>query len=216
MGQKVNPTGFRLGTLRYWESIWYAGRNQYHKQLVEDFRIREYLLKKLENAAVSKVEIKRVLDDKVTVNIHSARPGLIIGRKGAEIDRLSSDLTAKFGKKAEVKIVEIKKADLDSNLVAQKIASQFLRRIAFRRVMKSAVYKTLRDGALGIKIQVSGRLAGAEMARVEWVREGRVPLQTIRADIDYGFAEGRTKYGIIGIKVWIYKGDKLDYEKFAF
>lgn len=216
MGQKVNPIGFRLGVLKYWDSVWFADRTDYRKQLVEDFKIRKFITGRLDHAAVSKVEIRRTVGNKVKVNIFSARPGIIIGRKGAEIDKLSKQIKKLIGKDAEVKISEVKKPDMDANLVAQKIGSQFLRRIAFRRVMKNAVYKTMREGALGIKVQVSGRLGGSEMARVEWSRDGRVPLQTIRADIDYGFSEAKTKYGVIGIKVWIYKGDILDYQKFAF
>ncbi len=222
MGQKVNPIGFRLGILKYWDSVWYADKKKYKEQLIEDFKIRNYITKKLQHAAVSKVEIRRESAERIKVVIHTARPGLVIGRKGTEIDKLTDEVfmlvnkNSKQEKKVDISIQEIKNPDLDANLVAQKIAAQFLRRIAFRRVMKQAAAKTMREGAEGVKIQVAGRLGGAEMARTEWIRLGRVPLQTIRADIDYGFAEAKTKYGVIGIKVWIYKGEVLEYEKFAF
>jgi len=216
VGQKVHPIGFRLGNLRHWESIWFADRRNYGNQLVEDLNIRKYLEKRLEHAAVSKIEINRVAGNKIRVVIFTARPGIVIGRKGSEIDQLTKELESLSNKKVTIKIREIKKPDLDANLVAQKIAAQFLRRIAFRRVLKGSLFKCRKEGAQGVKIHVAGRLGGTEIARREWVHDGSVPLHTIRADVDYGFAESFTKYGTIGVKVWIYKGDVLDYEKFAF
>lgn len=216
MGQKVNPIGFRLGNLKQWESIWFADKRNYSQQLIEDFKIRTYLEKRLQQAAVSKIEINRVAGNKIRIVIFTARPGIVIGRKGSEIDKLSQEIEKISGKKITIRIREVKQPDMDANLVAQKIAAQFLRRIAFRRVLKGALFKTMKEGALGVKIHVAGRLGGAEIARREWVHDGCVPLHTIRADIDYGFAESFTKYGTIGVKVWIYKGEVLDYQKFAF
>src|SRR3989338_9294978 len=208
MGQKTHPKGFRLGVSKPWDSKWYAGRQQYAKLVHEDKKIRDYLKKKLFHAGVSSIEIERA-SDHLTVNIHTARPGLVIGKKGAGIDSLKQEV-ARFTKDAvEINIKEVRRAELDAQLVAENVAMQLERRVAFRRAMKKAVQAALKHGALGIKIQCAGRLAGAELARTEWYREGRVPLHTLRADIDYGFAEAKTTYGIIGVKTWIYKGEVL-------
>ncbi|MDH4099911.1 MAG: 30S ribosomal protein S3 [Nitrospirota bacterium] len=207
MGQKVHPAGFRLGVIRTWDSRWYA-KKDYAKQLHEDLMIRKVLKEKLYHAGVSKIDIERVAG-RAKICIHTARPGIVIGKKGAEIDKLKKDLEVITGKQIYVDIVEIRKAELDAQLVAESIALQIERRVAFRRAMKKSVVSALRFGAEGIKVNCSGRLAGAEIARTEWYREGRVPLQTLRADIDYGFAEAKTTYGQIGIKVWIYKGEVL-------
>lgn len=208
MGQKTHPKGFRLGISKPWDSKWYAGRQQYSKLVHEDKKIRDYLKEKLFHAGVSLIEIERA-SDHVTVNIFTARPGLVIGKKGAGIDSLKLDV-AKFTKDAiEINIKEVRRAELDAQLVAENVAMQLERRVAFRRAMKKAVQAALKHGALGIKIMCAGRLAGAELARTEWYREGRVPLHTLRADIDYGLAEAKTTYGIIGVKAWVYKGDVL-------
>jgi len=207
LGQKVHPAGFRLGVIRTWDSRWYA-KKDYAKQLHEDLMIRKVLKEKLYHAGVSKIDIERVAG-RAKICIHTARPGIVIGKKGAEIDKLKKDLEVITGKQIYVDIVEIRKAELDAQLVAESIALQIERRVAFRRAMKKSVVSALRFGAEGIKVNCSGRLAGAEIARTEWYREGRVPLQTLRADIDYGFAEAKTTYGQIGIKVWIYKGEVL-------
>ncbi|OGQ04001.1 MAG: 30S ribosomal protein S3 [Deltaproteobacteria bacterium RIFCSPLOWO2_01_44_7] len=208
MGQKTHPKGFRLGISATWDSKWYAKPEQYAKSLHEDIKIREYLKGKLYNAGIAKIEIERA-SDRVTVNVHTARPGLVIGKKGAGIDSLRLDL-ARFTKdEVNINIKEVRRAELDAQLVAENVAMQLERRVAFRRAMKKAVQSALKFGALGIKIQCGGRLAGAELARTEWYREGRVPLHTLRADIDYGFGEAKTTYGIIGVKTWIYKGEVL-------
>lgn len=205
MGQKTHPVGNRLGIIRTWDSRWFLKRG-YASQLVEDINIRKMIKEKLFHAGVSRIEIER-MGQKIRVIIHTARPGIIIGKKGAEVEKLRKELEALTGREAAIDIKEIRKPELDSQLVAENIALQLEKRVAFRRAMKKAVASALRFGALGIKVACSGRLAGAEIARAEWYREGRVPLHTFRADIDYGFAEARTTYGIIGIKVWIYNGD---------
>jgi len=207
MGQKVHPVGLRLGIIKTWESRWYAKKN-YAALLHEDIRIRSIVKERLTHAGVSKIEIERA-GQKAKVNIHTARPGIIIGKKGAEVDKLKKDLEAMTGKQMYINIQEIRRPELEAQLVAENIALQLERRIAFRRAMKKSVTSALRLGAQGIKITCAGRLAGAEIARTEWYREGRVPLHTLRADIQYGFAEAKTTMGQIGVKVWIYKGDVL-------
>ena len=207
MGQKVHPYGFRVGIIKPWLSRWYMGRD-YAKTLHEDLEIRTYLKKQLEQAAVSTIEIERVAD-KIRVEIHTARPGIVIGKKGAEIEKLRKLLNAKTGKEIFVNVREIKRPELDAQLVAENIASQLKRRVGFRRALKRAVTTTMKLGAEGIRVNISGRLGGAEIARSEWYREGRVPLHTLRADIDHGFAESNTTYGVIGVKVNIFKGEIL-------
>lgn len=207
MGQKVHPTGFRLGIIKTWDSRWYAKKN-YASLLHEDIRIRSIVKERLTHAGVSKIEIERA-GQKAKVNIHTARPGIIIGKKGAEVDKLKKDLEAMTGKQMYINIQEIRRPELEAQLVAENVALQLERRIAFRRAMKKSVTSALRLGAQGIKITCAGRLAGAEIARTEWYREGRVPLHTLRADIQYGFAEAKTTMGQIGVKVWIYKGEVL-------
>lgn len=203
MGQKVHPIGFRLGINKTWVSRWYA-ENDFGKLLQEDLTIRKYLKKKLYQAGVSKIEIERATS-KIRINIFTSRPGMVIGRKGAEIDQLKKELQALTDKEIYINIHEIKKPDLDAQLVAESIALQLIRRVAFRRAIKKSVSTALKFGALGIKVSCAGRLGGAEIARQEWYREGRVPLHTLRANIDYGFAEALTTYGLIGVKVWINK-----------
>ncbi|TXI51994.1 MAG: 30S ribosomal protein S3 [Mycobacterium sp.] len=206
MGQKINPYGFRLGVTTEWKSRWFSDRD-YKEYLTEDWKIRRALMGKLESAAVSRIEIERTRD-KVRVDIHTARPGIVIGRRGAQADELRALLTKITGNpKVQLNIVEIKTPELDAALIAQGVADQLVNRIAFRRAMKRAVQNAQRAGALGVRVQCSGRLGGAEMSRTEWYREGRVPLHTLRADIDYGFYEAKTTFGRIGVKVWIYKGD---------
>jgi small subunit ribosomal protein S3 len=207
MGQKVHPIGFRLGIIKTWESRWYAKKN-YAALLHEDIKIRNEVKARLTSAGVSKIEIERA-GQKAKINIHTARPGIIIGKKGAEVDKLKKDLEAMTGKQMYINIQEIRRPELEAQLVAENIALQLERRIAFRRAMKKSVTSALRLGAQGIKINCAGRLAGAEIARTEWYREGRVPLHTLRADIQYGFAEAKTTMGQIGVKVWIYKGEVL-------
>ena len=207
MGQKVHPVSFRLGINRTWDSKWFANK-EYSAFILEDFNIRKFLKKKLLQAGVSKIEIERAAN-KVRIRIHAARPGIIIGKKGVEIERLKSELEKMIKRDAILDIQEVRKAEVDAQLVAENVAMQLVRRIAFRRAMKKSVTSALRFGAQGIKISCSGRLGGAEMARREWYREGRVPLHTIRADIDYGFAEAFTTYGVIGVKVIIFKGEIL-------
>ncbi len=206
MGQKVHPTGIRLGIVKDWTSTWYANSKDYASFLHTDIKVREYLRKKLANASVSRIQIERPANN-ARVIIHTARPGIVIGKKGEDIERLRNEITQMMGVPAQVSVEEIRKPELDAYLVAESVAQQIERRIMFRRAMKRAVTNTMRLGAQGIKIHVSGRLNGAEIARSEWYREGRVPLHTLRADIDYGFAESRTTYGVIGIKVWIFKGE---------
>jgi len=207
LGQKVHPVSFRLGINKTWDSRWFANK-EYSAFVLEDFNIRKFLKKKLLQAGVSKIEIERATN-KVRIRIHAARPGIIIGKKGVEIERLKSDLEKMIKRDAILDIQEVRKAEVDAQLVAENVAMQLVRRIAFRRAMKKSVSSALRFGAQGIKISCSGRLGGAEMARREWYREGRVPLHTIRADIDYGFAEAFTTYGVIGVKVIIFKGEIL-------
>jgi small subunit ribosomal protein S3 len=211
MGQKVHPIGFRLGVIKTWDSRWYAKKN-YAALLHEDIKIRSIVKERLTHAGVSKIEIERA-GQKAKINIHTARPGIIIGKKGAEVDKLKKDLEAMTGKQMYINIQEIRRPELEAQLVAENIALQLERRIAFRRAMKKSVTSALRLGAQGIKITCSGRLAGSEIARTEWYREGRVPLHTLRADIQYGFAEAKTTMGQIGVKVWIYKGDVLQQPK---
>ena len=208
MGQKVNPHGLRVGVIKNWDSRWFAKDNVFGDTLVEDYNLRKYLKKALFSAGISKVEIER--DDKrVRLHIHCAKPGMVIGRNGAEIEKLRETCQKKLGKPVVVNIVEIKNPDADAQLVAENIAAQLEKRISFRRAMKLAIGRAMRLGVKGIKTQVSGRLGGAEIARSEMYREGTIPLQTLRADIDYGFAEADTTYGRIGVKVWIYKGEVL-------
>ncbi len=207
MGQKVNPIGFRLGVIKTWDSKWYAEAD-FAKNLHEDLKIRQFLKKRLYSAGISKIEIERAAN-KTKINIHAARPGLIIGKKGVEVEQLKKDLAAITTKEVFININEVRKPELDAQLVAENVALQLERRIAFRRAMKKSVTSTLKFGAKGIRITCSGRLGGAEMSRTEWYREGRVPLHTLRADIDYGFAEAKTTYGIIGVKVLIFKGEVL-------
>ena len=210
MGQKVNPHGLRVGVIKNWDSRWYASDEKFGDILVSDYNLREFLKNKLLNAGVSKIEIERDAKETVKVLIHCAKPGMIIGKGGSEIDNVRKDVEKLTGKKAVVNVVEVKPVDLDAQLVAESICSQLERRIAFRRAMKQAIGRTMRLGAKGIKIACSGRLAGAEIARTEHYHEGTIPLQTIRADIDYGFWEANTTYGKIGVKVWIYKGEVLN------
>ncbi len=214
MGQKVHPTGFRLGIATDWTSKWYADSGQFADFLDEDMKIREFLRKKLSQAAVSRIQISRPAKS-VAVTIHTARPGIIIGKKGEDIEKLRievAQLVSAHINNVKINIEEIRKPELDAQLVAEGIASQLERRVMFRRAMRRSVTNAMRIGAEGIKINVSGRLNGAEIARNEWYREGRVPLHTLRADVDYGFAEALTTYGILGVKVWIYKGEVFDLE----
>ena len=208
MGQKVHPTGFRLGIIKTWDSRWYANRS-FPQLLEEDIRIRDFLKERLYHAGVSRIEIERAADKgkKAKINIFTARPGIIIGKKGAEVENLRRELQKKTQKEMVINIKEIKKAEMDAQLVAENVALQLQRRVSFRRAMKRAVTSALKVGAKGIRIACAGRLGGAEMARREWYREGRVPLHTLRADIDYGFAEAKTTYGVIGVKVWIFRGE---------
>jgi small subunit ribosomal protein S3 len=212
MGQKVNPVGIRLGITRDWTSKWYAGKKQFPLLVHTDFRVREFLKKRLSDASVSRVQIERAAK-KVNITIQTARPGIVIGKKGEDIEKLRTETAKLLGMAvADVRlnISEIRKPELDSQLVAESIAQQIEKRVMFRRAMKRAVMSTMRSGALGIKVRMSGRLNGSEIARTEWYREGRIPLHTFRADIDYGLAEARTTYGVIGIKVWIFKGEVFD------
>ena len=208
MGQKINPTGLRVGVIKDWESRWYTKNADFGDMLVEDYNLREWLLTKLAPAGVPKIEIERDAN-RVRINIHCAKPGMVIGRGGSEIDKLKAECEKKLGKDVSLNIVEIKSPDLNAQLVAESIASQLERRISFRRALKQAIGRTMKLGAKGIKTQVSGRLGGADIARTEHYHEGTIPLQTIRADIDYGFAEAKTTYGRVGVKVWIYRGEVL-------
>jgi small subunit ribosomal protein S3 len=207
MGQKVHPTGFRLGYIKSWKSRWFASRS-YADQLHEDIKIRRYLKERLYHAGISRIEFERKANQ-LRIIVHASRPGIIIGRKGAEVDKLRQELAAMTRKEVQLDITEVRKAETDAQLVAENIAAQLERRVAFRRVMKKAVQSSLRLGAQGIKVMVSGRLGGGEIARTEWYREGRVPLHTLRADIDFGLAEARTTYGRIGVKAWIFHGEVL-------
>ena len=207
MGQKVHPIGFRLGVIRSWDSKWYEERN-YAKWLHEDIHLREFVKEKLGAAGISRIEIERAAN-KVKINVHTARPGIVIGKRGAGIETIKKDLQALTQNEVYLNVVEVRKAETDAQLVAENICTQLERRIAFRRAMKKAVQTALKFGAKGIRVACAGRLGGAEMARYEWYREGRVPLHTLRADIDYGFAEAKTTYGKIGVKVWIMRGEVL-------
>jgi small subunit ribosomal protein S3 len=209
VGQKVNPIGLRLGVVRDWESRWYATRANYADFLHEDIKVRDYVKKKYNHAGVDRIEIERAAN-RVKVTVHSARPGIIIGPKGSEISATEKELADLTKKQVKLLVSEVKKAELSATLVAESIAGQLLRRISFRRAMKKTIQASMDAGAQGVKIACNGRLAGAEMARAEWYRKGRVPLHTLRADIDYGLAEAKTKYGMIGIKVWIFKGEVFE------
>lgn len=208
MGQKVHPVGFRLGISSDWTAKWYAERGQYADFLESDIVIREFVREKLKHASVSRIELERSRDA-LQVTIFTARPGVVIGKKGEDISRLKKEISTKFDISTNINIEEIKKPELDAYLVAESIAQQLEKRVMFRRAVKRAIASAMRLGALGVKVSVSGRLNGAEIARTEWVREGRVPLHTLRADIDYGFTEALTGYGILGVKVWIYKGEDM-------
>ncbi|WP_031434835.1 30S ribosomal protein S3 [Methylomarinum vadi] len=209
MGQKVHPTGIRLGIVKDWTSRWYANSQNYPVFLLQDLKVRDYIQKKLAHASVSRIQINRPANN-AHITVHTARPGIVIGKKGEDIDKLRQDVSAMLGVPVQLNVEEIRKPELDAKLVAESIAQQLEKRIMYRRAMKRAVTNTMRLGAEGIKINVAGRLNGAEIARGEWYREGRVPLHTLRADIDYGTAEANTTYGIIGIKVWIFKGEVFD------
>jgi small subunit ribosomal protein S3 len=212
MGQKVNPIGIRLGITREFVSKWYAGKKQFADQIHADFKVRQFLRKKLAEASVSRVQIERPAR-KINVTIHTARPGIVIGKKGEDIEKLRAETARLVGlpvNDVRLNVAEIRKPELDAMLVAEGIAQQIEKRVMFRRAMKRAVMSTMRSGALGVKVRLSGRLNGAEIARTEWSREGRIPLHTFRADIDYGTAEARTTYGVIGVKVWIFKGEVFD------
>ncbi|MBP0970692.1 MAG: 30S ribosomal protein S3 [Oscillospiraceae bacterium] len=208
MGQKVNPHGLRVGVIKDWDSRWFADKKHFGDTLVEDYNLREFIKKSLYAAGIARIEIER-LPEKVRIHIHCAKPGLIIGRGGTEIDKLRASIEKRIGKSVAINIIEIKNMDLSAQLVAEKIASDLENRVSFRRAMKGSIGRTMKSGAKGIKIKCGGRLGGAEIARSECYHEGTIPLQTIRADIDYGFAEANTTYGRIGIKVWIYKGEIL-------
>jgi small subunit ribosomal protein S3 len=210
LGQKVCPIGLRLGITKSWDSKWFAEKKKYSDLLHEDLKIRNLIKKEFYQAAISRIELERAASERVRIIINSARPGMIIGRKGQEIESLRRRLSKMTGKDIYLDIREVKRPEIDSQLVAENIALQMERRVAYRRAMKRGIASALRLGALGIKVMVSGRLGGAEIARREWYREGRVPLATLRADIDYGFAQAKTTYGIIGIKVWIFKGEVLE------
>lgn len=209
MGQKVHPNGIRLGITKPWISTWYADKSDYANNLSSDWEVRKFLEKKLKQASVSKIVIERPAKS-VRVTIHTARPGVVIGKKGEDVEKLRNQVAKLTGIPAQINIAEIRKPELDAKLVAEGIASQLERRVMFRRAMKRAVQNAMRLGAKGIKVEVSGRLGGAEIARSEWYREGRVPLHTLRADIDYSTAESHTQYGVIGVKVWVFKGEVLD------
>jgi small subunit ribosomal protein S3 len=211
MGQKVHPVGIRLGIVKDHNSVWYADKKGYAENLISDLKIRQYIEKKLDHASVSRVVIERPAQT-ARITIHTARPGVVIGKKGEDVDKLRRELSDKMGVPVQINIEEIRKPDLDAKLVAQNVAQQLERRVMFRRAMKRVVQNAMRQGAEGIRIQVSGRVGGAEIARTEWYREGRVPLHTLRADIDYATYEAATTYGIIGVKVWIFKGEILSRE----
>ena len=208
MGQKVNPNGIRVGIIRSWESVWFAGKD-YADKLLHDMKIRKLVSKSLSNAGISRICIERPAQ-KLRVVIHASRPGMVIGKKGSDIENLKKSIEKLTSTETVINIIEIKKPELDSTLVARSIAQQLEKRVSFRKAMKRAVQNTMRMGAKGIRVNVSGRLGGAEIARTEWHREGRVPLHTLRADVHYGTAEANTTYGVIGVKVWIYKGDILN------
>jgi len=209
MGQKVHPIGIRLGISKPWNATWYAEKADFSDYLIKDIKVRAYLRKELANASVSRIEIERPAKN-ARVTIHTARPGIVIGKKGEDIERLKQTVTKMMGVPTHINVADIRKPELDADLIAQGIASQLERRIMFRRAMKRAVGSAMRLGALGIKVAVGGRLNGAEIARTEWYREGRVPLHTFRADVDYAMGKAYTTYGVLGIKVWVYKGDVFD------
>ena len=214
MGQKVNPIGLRLGVNRTWDSRWYANKKEYGKLLQQDIKIRDFLFDKLKQAGVSRVLIERP-HKKCRITIYSARPGVVIGKKGADIEKLKTDLSRFTDSEIHLNIVEIRKPEIDAKLVADNIAQQLERRVAFRRAMKRAVQSAMRLGAQGIRINCTGRLGGAEIARVEWYREGRVPLHTLRADVDYGVSTAKTTYGTCGVKVWVFKGEIMEHDPMA-
>jgi small subunit ribosomal protein S3 len=205
MGQKVNPVGFRVGIVRDWESTWYADKD-YQRFLHEDLRIRKFLKEKLFHAGISKVSVERV-GNRATVLVHAAKPGIIIGKRASGIEALQADLQKMADAEVRLKVIEVRKVETDAQLVAENIAAQLVKRVSFRRAMKKAVTQSKRAGAKGVKVMCAGRLGGAEMSRREWYREGRVPLHTLRADVDYGLAEAKTTYGVIGVKVWVFKGE---------
>jgi len=211
MGQKVHPKGFRLGVLEGWESKWFAEK-EYASLLHDDIKVRNFIKKRLHHAGIAKIEMERAAN-KAKVNIYTARPGIVIGKKGAEIEKLKTELTKLTNREVYLNIHEVRRPDLDAQLVAENVALQLERRVAFRRAMKESVARAIRMGAQGVKVRCSGRLAGAEIARTEWYREGRVPLHTLRADISYGLAEAKTTYGVIGVKVWIFRGEVLTREE---
>ncbi len=209
MGQKIHPTGIRLGIVKDHTSTWYADSHTYSEYLLADLKVRDFLRERLSQASISRIEIERPAQS-ARITIHTARPGIVIGKKGEDVERLRVEVARMMGVPVHINIEEIRKPELDASLVAESIAQQLERRIMFRRAMKRAVSNAMRLGALGVKVNVGGRLNGAEIARSEWYREGRVPLHTLRADIDYGFAEANTTYGVIGVKVWIFKGEVFD------
>ena len=209
MGQKVHPIGIRLGIVKDWTSTWYAGSENFADFLNLDLKMRDFIKRKLKHASVSRIQIQRPANN-AAITIHTARPGIVIGKKGEDIERLRAEVARKMGVPVHINIEEVRKPEVDAQLVAESVAQQLERRIMFRRAMKRAVGNAMRLGAQGIKIMVAGRLNGAEIARTEWYREGRVPLHTLRADIDYGFTEANTTYGVIGVKVWVFKGEVLD------
>jgi small subunit ribosomal protein S3 len=211
MGQKVHPKGFRLGILEGWESRWFAEK-EYASLLHDDIKVRSFIKKRLHHAGIAKIEIERAAN-KAKINIYTARPGIVIGKKGAEIEKLKAELAKQTEREVYLNIHEVRRPDLDAQLVAENVALQLERRVAFRRAMKESVARAIRMGAQGVKVRCSGRLAGAEIARTEWYREGRVPLHTLRADISYGLAEAKTTYGVIGVKVWIFRGEVLTREE---
>lgn len=207
MGQKINPHGMRVGIIKNWDSRWYSDKD-FADQLLEDYKIRKYIKKKLYTAGISSVEIEKAAN-RVRITINTAKPGMVIGKGGSGVEQLKDEIESMIGKKISINVMEVKNPDIDSQLIAENIASQLERRISFRRAMKQSISRAMRAGALGIKTMVSGRLGGSEIARTEWYHEGTIPLQTLRADIDYGFAEAYTTYGRIGVKVWVYKGEVL-------
>ena len=209
MGQKVNPHGMRVGVIKDWDSKWYADKNTFSDALVEDYNIRKFLKKRLYSAGIAKIEIERAANDKVRVVIYTAKPGFVIGKGGAEIEKVRKEVQKLTSKNVNIDLKEIKRPDRDAQLVAENIAQSLENRVSFRRAMKQAMQRTMKSGVLGIKASVSGRLGGADIARREFYSEGTIPLQTLRADIDYGFAEAATTYGRLGVKVWIYKGEVL-------
>ena len=208
MGQKVNPIGFRVGVVRNWESIWYASYKNFGAQLREDIKLRRHVKARLKHAGVSRIIIERPAG-KIKVTVHTSRPGVVIGKKGSEIDAVRNELVKEFNQEVQVFIVEVRRPEAEAPLIAENVAFQMERRVAFRRAMKRAVQGAMRMGAKGVRINCAGRLGGAEIARTEWYREGRVPLHTLRAEIDYGFAEAHTTYGVVGVKVWVFNGIKL-------